>query len=107
LPKAGGPVRGMPSLTFALTVELFVEGIVLLAYGWGHRDHVPHVWDWMPLNGIIDIIMGAVVVWVLSFFVAAVWVLRLFIGIDFIMGGFPPIRMGAAARHQLPVSAPR
>jgi uncharacterized membrane protein HdeD (DUF308 family) len=104
---AGGPVRGALSLTFVLAVYLFAEGIASFAYAWSHRDHLPHGWGWMLLNGVIDIIMGAVVVWVLPFFVAALWVLGLFIGIDFIVGGFSLIRMGAAARHQLPVSTPK
>ena len=103
----GGPVRGALSLTFVLAVYLFAEGIASFAYAWSHRDHLPHGWGWMVLNGVIDIIMGAVVLWVLPFVVAAIWILGLFIGIDFILGGLSLIRMGTAARHQLAVAVPR
>jgi len=104
---AGLPLRGALSLTFVLAVYLFAEGIASFAYAWSHRDHLPRGWGWMILNGVVDIIMGAVVVWVLPLVVAALWLLGLFIGIDFIIGGLSLIRMGAAARHQLPVTAPQ
>lgn len=96
----GGPVRGALSLTFVLAVYLFVEGIASIAYAWTHRSHLPHGWGWMVLNGVIDLIMAAIVVWVLPFIFAALWVLGLFIGIDLIVGGIALIRMGTVGQSQ-------
>ena len=101
----GWPVRGAFSLTFILALYLFAEGIASIAYAVKDRDHIDRGWAWMVFNGIIDLIMGAVVAWVLPFVFAALWILGLFIAIDLVIGGVSLIRMGTAARaHLLPAT---
>jgi uncharacterized membrane protein HdeD (DUF308 family) len=94
------PLGGALSLTLVLAVYLLVEGIASIAYAWSHRDHLPHGWGWMVFNGVLDLIMAAIAVWVLTSLFAALWLLGLFIGVDLIFGGISLIRMGRAARIQ-------
>jgi uncharacterized membrane protein HdeD (DUF308 family) len=51
---------------------------------------------WLFANGIIDLFLAGIIIWLLPF--AAVWVLGLIIGIDFIFGGVGLIGMALAAR---------
>jgi uncharacterized membrane protein HdeD (DUF308 family) len=102
-----GPVRGALSLTFVLAAYLFVEGVASIAYAWSHRGQLAHGWGWMVFNGVIDLVMAAVVVWVMSFLFVALWVLGLFIGIDFIVGGISLIRMGTVGQGQQTTGAAR
>jgi uncharacterized membrane protein HdeD (DUF308 family) len=98
------PVRGALSLTVVFAVYFLVEGIASIAYAFSHREHIDWGWGWMLLNGVIDIVMATVIAFVLPFVFAALWVLGLMIGIDFIIGGLSLIRMGTAARRQIPVA---
>lgn len=102
----GWPVRGAFSLTIVLAAYLFAEGIASIGYAWVHRHHIDRGWAWMLFNGIIDLIMTAVIVWVLPIVFVALWVLGLFIGIDLIFGGVSLVRMGTSARGVLPAAAP-
>ncbi len=99
------PIPGALVLTIVLAVYLVVEGIASIAYAWSHRGHLPHGWGWMVFNGVVDLIMAAVIVWVVPFLFAALWLLGLVIGIDFIIGGFSLMRMGTAAKMQPPAAA--
>ena len=54
-------------------------------------------WVWLFLNGIIDLFLAGIIIWLLPF--AAVWALGLIIGIDFIFGGVGLIGMALAARE--------
>lgn len=102
---AGWPVHGAFSLTIVLAAYLFAEGIASIGYAWTHRHHIDRGWAWMLFNGIVDLIMAAVIIWVLPFVFAALWILGLFIGIDLIFGGVSLVRMGISARNQLPGAA--
>jgi uncharacterized membrane protein HdeD (DUF308 family) len=51
---------------------------------------------WLVPERIIDLFLAGIIVWLLPF--AAVWVLGVIIGIDFIFGGVGLIGMALAAR---------
>jgi len=92
----GWPFSGVVSLTVVLAAYLFLDGIASMAFALSHRGHMTHGWGWLFANGIIDLIMAGVIVWLLP--VAALWALGLIIGIDFIFGGASLVGMAFAAR---------
>lgn len=92
----GWPVSGVISLTVVLAAYLFIDGIASMAFALSHRGHMAYGWGWLFCNGIIDLIMAGVIIWLLP--VAAFWALGLIIGIDFVFGGSSLIGMAFAAR---------
>ena len=93
----GWPVSGVVSLTVVLAAYLFIEGIASMAFALSHRGHLTRGWGWLFVNGIIDLLMAGIIVWLLP--LAAFWVLGLMIGIDFIFGGSSLIGMAFAAKQ--------
>jgi uncharacterized membrane protein HdeD (DUF308 family) len=93
----GWPVGGAISLTLVLAAYLFAEGIASMMFAYQHRGQLSGRWVWLFLNGAIDIVLAAVILWLLP--LDALWVLGLFIGIDFVFGGFSLIVMSLEARH--------
>jgi uncharacterized membrane protein HdeD (DUF308 family) len=53
-------------------------------------------WPWLFVNGIVDLIMAGIIIWLLP--VAAFWALGIIIGVDFIFGGSSLIGMAVAAK---------
>ena len=68
-----------------------------MAFALSHRGHMARGWRWLFVNGIIDLIMAGIIVWLLP--LAALWALGLIIGIDFIFGGASLAGMAVAARR--------
>ncbi len=93
----GWPLRGVISLTVVLAAYLVIEGIASMAFALSHRGHIARGWGWLFFNGIIDLIMAGIIIWLLP--VAALWALGLIIGIDFVFGGSSLIGMAFAARQ--------
>ena len=94
----GWPFTGVLSLTLVLAAYLVLEGIASMAFALSHRGHITRSWGWLFTNGIIDLIMAGIIVWLLP--VAALWALGLIIGIDFIFGGSSLVGMAFAAKSQ-------
>jgi uncharacterized membrane protein HdeD (DUF308 family) len=92
----GWPVGGAVSLTLVLAAYLVAEGIASMMFGYQHRGELPGRWSWLFLNGAIDVVLAALILWLLP--VSALWALGLFLGIDFVLGGFSLIMMALAAR---------
>ena len=92
----GWPVAGAVSLTIVLAAYLVAEGIASMLFAYEHRGQLPARWGWLFFNGIIDLFLAGIIIWLLPF--AAVWALGLIIGIDFIFGGASLIGMAFAAR---------
>ncbi|HEX3483455.1 MAG TPA: HdeD family acid-resistance protein [Micropepsaceae bacterium] len=91
------PLMGAISLTLVLAAYLFAEGIASMMFAFGHREVMTGRWGWLFLNGIIDLVLAAIIVLLLP--VGALWALGLFIGIDFVFGGMSLIAMSLEARH--------
>lgn len=94
----GWPVAGVVSLTVVLAAYLVLEGIACMAFAFSHRGHMTRGWGWLFTNGVIDLIMAGIIIWLLP--VAAFWALGIIIGIDFIFGGSSLIGMAFAAKRQ-------
>jgi len=87
---------GAVSLTVVLAAYLVAEGIASMLFAYEHRRQLPARWGWLFFNGIIDLFLAGIIIWLLPF--AAVWGLGIIIGIDFIFGGASLIGMAFAAR---------
>ena len=92
----GWPFAGAVSLTVVLAAYLVAEGIASMLFAYEHRRQLPARWGWLFFNGIIDLFLAGLIIWLLPF--AAVWGLGIIIGIDFIFGGASLIGMAFAAR---------
>ena len=93
----GWPVGGAVSLTLVLAAYLVAEGIASMMFAYQHRRQLPARWGWLFLNGAVDLVLAGIILWLLP--VGALWALGLFIGIDFVFGGFSLITMALAARR--------
>ena len=92
----GWPFAGAVSLTVVLAAYLVAEGIASMLFAYEHRGQLSSRWGWVFLNGVIDLFLAGIIIWLLP--LAAVWALGLIIGIDFIFGGASLIGMALAVR---------
>jgi uncharacterized membrane protein HdeD (DUF308 family) len=88
------PTAGAVVLTLVLSIYFIVGGLFRIIAAGATRIHS---WGWMVLNGVITLALGILVLahWPSS----AMWVLGLFIGIDFIVGGWSRVMLALAARR--------
>jgi uncharacterized membrane protein HdeD (DUF308 family) len=93
----GWPFAGAVSLTVVLAAYLVAEGIASMLFAYEHRGQLSSRWGWLFLNGVIDLFLAGIIIWLLP--LAAVWALGLIVGIDFIFGGASLIGMALAARN--------
>ena len=91
------PIGGAVSITLVLAAYLVAEGIASIMFATRHRDRLHSGANWMIFNGVLDVILAVVIVWLLP--VGALWALGLFIGIDFLFGGSALVAMALEARH--------
>jgi uncharacterized membrane protein HdeD (DUF308 family) len=91
------PIGGAVSITLVLAAYLVAEGIASIMFAARHRDRMHSGANWMMFNGVLDVILAVVIVWVLP--VGALWALGIFIGIDFLFGGAALVAMALEARH--------
>ena len=96
----GWPIAGAISLTIVLAAYLVAEGIASMMFAYEHRTAMPGRWGWLLVNGLIDIVLAGIIVWILP--AGALWALGLFIGIDFAFGGISLIAMALEARQGAP-----
>jgi len=92
----GWPFTGVVSLTVVLAAYLVADGIASMLFAYEHRRQLASRWGWLFVNGIIDLLLAGIIVWLLPF--GAFWALGLIIGIDFIFGGSSLIALAMAAR---------
>ena len=93
----GWPVSGAVSITLVLAAYLVAEGIASIMFAIRHRGRLHNGATWMIFNGVLDVVLAVVIVWLLP--VGALWALGLFIGIDFLLGGAALVAMALEARH--------
>lgn len=90
------PLQGLVTLTFVLTAFFIIDGVVIIALALAHRREMSGKWEWMLVNGVIDLILAAIVIsgWPGTIF----WALGLLVGIDMVFGGTTLIAMALQAR---------
>jgi uncharacterized membrane protein HdeD (DUF308 family) len=90
------PVQGTLSLTAVLIAFLFLEGVASILYAFEHRKGSSGRWSWMLASGIVDLVLGTILLAGLPG--TAVWALGLLIGINMIFGGWALVWMALHAR---------
>lgn len=90
------PLRGLLTLTFVLVAYFIMDGVFSIFLSIAHRRELSGKWEWMLVNGIVDLILAAIVISGLPG--TAVWLLGLLVGIDLIFAGASLVAMALAAR---------
>jgi len=90
----GWPVGGAISLTLVLAGFLIADGLLTMMFGLGHRQS--RRWGWLVTNGILDLVLAAIIIWALP--TSGLWALGLIVGIDLLFGGGALIMLAMAAR---------
>jgi uncharacterized membrane protein HdeD (DUF308 family) len=90
------PLQGLLTLTYVLIAYFIVDGVLMIAFAIAHRRELSGRWEWLLLNGVIDLVLAAFILTGLpgSF----TWALGLLLGIDLVFGGTSLIAMALAAR---------
>jgi len=90
------PLQGTLSLTAVLIAFLLVEGALSVMYALEHRTALSGRWGWMLASGIVDIVLGLLLLAGLPG--TALWALGLLLGINLVFGGWALIVMALHAR---------
>jgi uncharacterized membrane protein HdeD (DUF308 family) len=93
------PLQGLFSLTAVIIAFLFVEGIVSILYALEHRRGVSASWGWMLVSGVVDVVLGGILLAGLPG--TATWAVGVLVGINMIFGGSALTAMAMAARSAL------
>jgi uncharacterized membrane protein HdeD (DUF308 family) len=94
------PLQGTLSLTAIVIAFLLVEGIVTIVYALEHRSGQSGRWGWMLASGVLDLILGGILLSGLPG--TAFWALGVLIGINLVFGGTSLIAMSLHARPASP-----
>jgi len=92
------PLRGLVTLTYVLTAFFIVDGLVMIVNAIAHRRELSGRWEWMMLNGVLDLGLAAIVLSGMPGTLA--WALGLLLGIDLLFGGTSLIAMALKARSE-------
>jgi uncharacterized membrane protein HdeD (DUF308 family) len=95
------PFRGLVTLTYVLTAFFIIDGILIIILAITHRRELSGKWEWMMVNGVIDLILAGIII--AGFPGSLVWAFGLLVGIDMIFGGAALIAMALEA-HKAPVT---
>lgn len=89
------PLRSLFALTLVLAIFFVVSGIfrIIAAFRLKPRRN----WGWVLVNGIVTLILGALI-WS-EWPSAAIWAIGLLVGIDLLFGGWSMVMIALAARH--------
>ena len=90
------PFQGLITLTYVLIAFFLVDGLLMIVLALAHRQELTGKWEWMMLNGVIDLVLAGIVIWGLPGTVF--WALGLLVGIDMVFGGTSLIAMALEAR---------
>lgn len=92
------PLQGLITLTYVLTAFFILDGLLLIVLAISHRSEFSGKWQWMMVNGVIDLVLAAIVISGMPG--SLLWVLGLLVGIDMIFGGATLIAMALDARQR-------
>lgn len=90
------PFQGLATLTFVLVAYFIVDGGAIIFLAVAHRRELSGKWEWMLLNGVVDLILAGIII--SGFPGTLVWALGLLVGIDLLFGGAALIAMASEAR---------
>jgi uncharacterized membrane protein HdeD (DUF308 family) len=90
------PVRGLVTLTYVMIAFFIIDGVAMIFFAIAHRRELSHRWQWLMINGFLDLLLAAFILTGLPG--AITWALGLLLGIDLVSGGTSLIAMALAAR---------
>lgn len=91
------PLTGLVTLTLVLIGYLLADGVVTIVFALSHRREASGRWGWMLINGIVDLILAAIIYMALP--QAFAWAVGLIVGFDLVFGGTTLVVMALAARE--------
>lgn len=92
------PLQGLVTLTYVLTAFFIVDGILIVILAIAHRRELSGKWEWMMVNGVIDLILAGIIIAALPG--TLVWAFGLLVGIDMMFGGASLIAIALEARKE-------
>ena len=99
------PMRGVLTLTIVLIAFLLAQGVISILYAVEHRRQQSGRWGWILASGIVDLVLGILLL--MGFPGTAVWALGLLLAIKLMFGGWSLIMMALHARPRTPVQVAR
>jgi uncharacterized membrane protein HdeD (DUF308 family) len=94
------PLQGLMTLTYVLIAYFVIDGVFTIALAIEHRRQLTGRWEWMVANGIVDLILAALIIAGLPGSFG--WALGLLVGIDLLFGGASLIAIALNAREAAP-----
>ena len=91
------PVRAATVLTLLIAAGFFVAGLLRIVFSLAERFPA---WGWVALNGVIDLILGGIILsgWPES----SLWVIGLLLGIDLLFHGWSWVILALSVRSYNP-----
>jgi uncharacterized membrane protein HdeD (DUF308 family) len=89
------PVAGLATVTFALAIYMFVEGVLELILSFRIRPQP--AWGWLLFNAVVTIILAALIwsTWPSD----SNWVIGTLVGISLLLSGISRLALSLAARR--------
>ena len=94
------PVSGAFSLTIVLVAFFIIEGVASIMFALAHKRELSGRWGWMLVSGIVDLVLGAMILAGLPS--TAAWAIGLLVGINMVFGGTALIGMALHAKNAAP-----
>jgi uncharacterized membrane protein HdeD (DUF308 family) len=91
------PLSGAFSLTIVLVAFFMIEGVASIMFGLEHKRELSGRWGWMLTSGVIDLVLGVMILAGLPS--TAAWAIGLLVGINMIFGGSALVGMALHARN--------
>jgi len=93
------PVEGAFAITVLLVVFFVVEGAASILLALEHRRELSGKWEWMLASGVVDMILGGLILFNMG--TPTAWAIAgLLVGINMLMGGVALILMAWHARKE-------
>ena len=92
------PLQGLATLTYVMIAFFVVDGLLMMVFAISHRREMSGKWEFLFINGLVDLVLAAIVISGLPGTLA--WALGLLVGIDLLFGGWSLIAMALEARKR-------
>jgi len=92
------PLSSLVTLTYVLIGFFIIDGAFMIFFALDHRRQMTGKWEWMLINGVIDLILAGIII--SGFPGTLVWALGLLVGIDMVFGGSALMAIAMTARKE-------
>jgi uncharacterized membrane protein HdeD (DUF308 family) len=99
------PLQGVLTLTIVLIAFLLAQGVMSILYAVEHRRQQSGRWGWILASGIVDLLLGILLL--MGFPGTAIWALGLLLAIKLMFGGWSLIMMALHARPKTAIQVTR